>query len=261
MASVEFVLLATQRSGSTWVVDMLNSHPQIIAYSELFLEDAQGTPQWGGARDMVFWTTHYAQRKQESPGISRDQVVRDYLHKLYSSHPEMPAIGFKLMYGQFGAFPELDDYFRTEELRIIHLIRKNVLDIVISKCVAAVHDVYHIRQGSDVEPVAIKLDTGELPKRLANQEEQVTRARRQFAGRGSRYHEVFYEDLASNCSHFSELLQFLCVDASVELKSTLKRLNPRTQPEVIENYDEVHRALQGTRYECYLSNRTKVDNS
>jgi LPS sulfotransferase NodH len=27
-----FILLATQRSGSTWVVDMLNSHPRVVCH-------------------------------------------------------------------------------------------------------------------------------------------------------------------------------------------------------------------------------------
>ena len=52
---VKFVMLTTQRSGSTWVIDMLNSHPRVVAYSELFLETSKERPVWGGAKDVLLY--------------------------------------------------------------------------------------------------------------------------------------------------------------------------------------------------------------
>ena len=57
-----FVVLSTQRSGSTWVVDMLTSHPRVVAYSELFMHGGEGKPRWSGAQDLPYWQT-YAQRQ------------------------------------------------------------------------------------------------------------------------------------------------------------------------------------------------------
>jgi len=39
-----FVLLSTQCSGSTWMIDMLNSHPKVVAYSVLFIGGGSGFP-------------------------------------------------------------------------------------------------------------------------------------------------------------------------------------------------------------------------
>jgi LPS sulfotransferase NodH len=33
----KFIILTTQRSGSTWLTDLLNNHPHVRCYSELFL--------------------------------------------------------------------------------------------------------------------------------------------------------------------------------------------------------------------------------
>jgi LPS sulfotransferase NodH len=52
--STRFIVLSTQRSGSTWVIDTLNSHPMVTCYSEVFLQDGSGKPRFG-ARDLEFF--------------------------------------------------------------------------------------------------------------------------------------------------------------------------------------------------------------
>gem|GEM_PF-3850238 len=51
---VKFVVLTTQRSGFTWVIEMLNSHPCVVTYSELFLETSKERPVWGGLKTFCF---------------------------------------------------------------------------------------------------------------------------------------------------------------------------------------------------------------
>src|SRR5688572_14677903 len=98
-----FVLLSTQRSGSTWVVDMLNSHPAIAAYSELFLEGGRGTPSWGGGKDIVFWHTYIESKRAQADGDQTTDLLYEYLDDLYRPRAALRAIGFKLMYGDAAA--------------------------------------------------------------------------------------------------------------------------------------------------------------
>ena len=56
----QFVVLSTQRSGSTWVVDMLNSHPRVVAYSELFMHGGEGHSAVGREKDLPYWQTFAA---------------------------------------------------------------------------------------------------------------------------------------------------------------------------------------------------------
>ena len=56
----KYVLFAKQRSGSTWVIDLLNSHPDVVGYAELFLYDMWGEPPVGGNKHIESWNSFVA---------------------------------------------------------------------------------------------------------------------------------------------------------------------------------------------------------
>jgi LPS sulfotransferase NodH len=244
-----FVLLSTQRSGSTWAIDMLDSHPAVIAYSELLLEGARGTPQWGGTKDLVFWNDYRDGERAGRPDAPRRELLFAYLDRVYEPRGQAGAIGFKLMYGQFGAFPELADYMRSRGLAVIHLIRENLIDILVSKETAVRRDVFHSRGGERLDEIRIRLEAGQLLKRLEAQGAEVQRARRAIADLGVRCMEVVYEDLMSDPGLFERLLAFLGVSADpTALRSSLRKLNRASHEEIVENYGEVAAVLRGTRF-------------
>ena len=78
-----FVVLSTQRSGSTWVVDMLTSHPRVVAYSELFMHGGEGKPKWSGAQDLQYWQT-YSQGKHR---VAKPYWLWHYLGEAYRERP------------------------------------------------------------------------------------------------------------------------------------------------------------------------------
>lgn len=108
----KFVLLTMQRSGSTWVIDYLNSHPKIVAYSEMFLENAHDKPKYGGAKDKIFWSSYLAKNREHNKLIKEKKILNQYLDSLFACEQAQQAIGFKLMYGQAGALPDLNDYLK-----------------------------------------------------------------------------------------------------------------------------------------------------
>ena len=42
-----FVVFTSPRTGSSWLIDLLDSHPRIAAYAELFLPGDRSTPDYG----------------------------------------------------------------------------------------------------------------------------------------------------------------------------------------------------------------------
>jgi LPS sulfotransferase NodH len=136
--------------------------------------------------------------------------------------------------------------------RIIHLMRQNALDVVLSREAGAARGGrLHAREGNDVEQVRLRLDTDNLLRRMTLHERAIAGARVRFKRVGLAYREVVYEDLAADESGFDSLFEFLGVEPA-PVSSSLQKLNPTAHEELIENYGEVREALQGTEFEPLL---------
>ena len=248
-----FVVLTTQRSGSTWVVDMLNSHPRVLTFSELFMHGGEGTPKWGGEKDIPYWQTFA--RDEGGRRISRIFKLWRYLGRVYEERPGIEAIGFKLMYSQLTRVSRpLMPALWLRRARIIHLLRRNALDVVLSRAAGeARHGVLHARSGENVEAVRLRLRPDELLERMTAHDRQIEGARVRFKHVGVPYQEVFYEDLVANEKEtFDSLFRFLGVEPA-PVSSSLQKVNPTAHEELIENYGEVLAALDGTKFADQLN--------
>ena len=247
-----FVVLSTQRSGSTWVVDMLTSHPRVVAYSELFMHGGQGAPQWGHEKDLPYWQTFI--REQSGGRLVRPFHLWRYLGRALEERPGLDAVGFKLMYSQLTRIAKpLTPALWLKRVRIIHLMRRNALDVVLSRAAGeARRGVLHAREGQPVESVRLQLPTDDLLKRLTAHERQIEGARVRFKRVGIPYTEVIYEDLVADEKRgFDSLFRFLGVDPA-PVSSSLQKVNPTSHEELIENYGEVRQALEGTKFAAQL---------
>jgi len=240
-----FVVLSTQRSGSTWVVDMLTSNPRVIAYSELFMHGGDGTPKWGQEQDLPYWQTY----SRDKHRVAKPYWLWHYLGEAFEERPDVDAVGFKLMYSQLTRISRpLMPMLWLKRVRIIHLIRRNALDVVLSKEAGAAREgKLHARDGDDVEAVRLNLDTDTLLRRMTLHERAIAGARVRFKKVGLPYTEVVYEDLAADETGFASLFEFLGVEAA-PVTSSLQKLNPSSHEELIENYGEVRDALAETEF-------------
>ncbi|MUL39022.1 Stf0 family sulfotransferase [Gloeocapsopsis dulcis] len=250
----KFILVTTQRSGSTWVIDMLNSHPEIAAYGELFLNNGKGTPAWCGEKDIVFWNTYFENIKFPGKKIIKPLFIFNYLNQVYSQKYFIKSVGFKLMYQQMSKYRYgLLAYILFNKVSIIHLIRANHLDVILSQSAACVRGVYHSRDRENIEDVKINLDTLELVDRLKQQEKQICKAKNWYSNLGLPYMEVTYEDLATNKSTFNKILDFIGIEhQAMKLSSSLKKINPKSHAELIANYESVKATLQATHFYQFL---------
>jgi LPS sulfotransferase NodH len=240
--SKPFVVLSTQRSGSTWVVDMLDSHPHVSCYGELLLPEGTGKHPVG-AQDTVPLSDVLSERPSGS--LVRHLEGWRYLDRLYRGRAE--SVGFKLMYAQVRAFPWLLAYLVVRRVRVVHVVRTNKFDQVLSRIVARETNQYHVLPGEEVNEARVRVDVDELIRQMEWEERKVGQFRRLLSLLPVPSLEVSYESLVSGDTGFETLLYFVGVAPEGDLVSRLTRLGSRSYEERIENYDEVRKALGARR--------------
>lgn len=245
-----FVVLTFPRTGSSWLIDTLDSHPRVVAYDELFY-GAGGAP--GHARSDLPNFVHYRSR---SPWARRLGVLRrlTYLRTVYRDRPGVRAVGFKLMYVQARSHPGLLSLLAVRRVRAIHLSRRNLLDAAVSYDLARSTGVFHPRRGEAVPRALVRLDAAQLVARLEGMELDIARARSWLARFRFPRIEVVYEELAARTKEtLGEILRFLAIGPTADgLDSQLVRPTDEHSLRRVENPEEVRAALAGSRFEWML---------
>jgi hypothetical protein len=249
-----FLLLTAPRTGSTWLVDLLNSHPQITAYGELLLPEGSGALP-GGCQDIPYFTASLEERGR--PRTRAGHVHRKivFLNELYAERDGIAAVGFKLTYRQASLNPGLLPYLSLRRVRVVHLIRTNLLDSVVSFEAAQARRVFHVQRGEPLTRVRVRLDADSLLDRLEQHDFSVTRSRARLVTLRFPFMETFYEELVGSRrdEKLARVLGFLGVPPVVgALESPFVRVNAAPQAELIENYEEVCGVLAGSRFEWML---------
>ncbi len=194
--STSFVIFATQRTGSSWLMDLLDSQPAIASYDELFLAGASGNGYWGRT-DREFFEPYYAHHRRRANPVERALWGLRYVADLYAPRPHLQAIGMKLMYEQIWKNPVLWAYVVRHRVRVIHLTRRNLLDIVISEETALARKTFHAVDGDAVQTPAVTLDPDDVVARLKTLEYRIKVAHRLLVALPVSYYETEYETLLS----------------------------------------------------------------
>ncbi len=243
-----FVLLSRQRSGSTWLMDLLDSHPEVRVYDELFNSEGYGPPRVGRNRDILCWKS-YAALHRPKGRLAKLRLYFAYLDsQVYCRRPGVAVTGFKLMYNQAATEMAVLAYLNVHHASIVHLIRRNYLDAILSQETSRARGVFHVEVGAELEAMRVELDTCSLLDRLADREAEVAAATRFFSAAGLPYHEVYYEDLLGGPEALKPVLRFLRVREDRALSSCYAKVNSTDHRQLIANYDAVRATLAGTRF-------------
>jgi LPS sulfotransferase NodH len=252
MGITKFIIIAHPRSGSTWLVDMLDSHPAIVSCSELFFSYAiKDKPTYSGEKDILLKQAYLRKSKGVFKRLRPFSCFR-YLDYVYSYGKNVSAIGFKVIYGQLWHSPETLVYLLRHKVYVVHLIRSNILDLILSWDASRVRRVMH--SFSDVGQFQVNLDTSNLLNRLKWADTKIKFAKLLFSNFRLPYIEVEYEKLLSKYSKFDDLLNFLGIERGKQkLETPLKKLRKGSHKEIIANYEEVKLILKGTKYYNFLN--------
>lgn len=243
-AKTRFVILTSQRSGSTWLVSLLNQLKDTTAYGELFLP-RKHVENW----DADFAYPRFDEVKGQMTGI-RPARVFHYLDGVYQHHG---AVGFKLMYTQLYRYPELLLYFWTHHVRVIHLVRKNALDFVISQTLKRkIQKAHRLADEAPLEDVQVELDPKTLIRRLQVRQRKTKRGQMILRLSGLRTIDIGYEDLQKDATVFQSLCRFLSIETDAMPQSRFQKVHRKSQGQIIKNYSEVKKVLEGTHFLSYL---------
>lgn len=252
---VKFVVLATQRSGATFFISCLDSHPQITCrHQTVFTQDCKFKFFYFDRPSSFYYRYRISSLKRRlSHVLRRKQIIHDCLNDYLRTLPnDSKAIGLKVSYNHIGKYPAIAAWIKQHDVRIIHLIRGNVLKTILSLETAQKRQQYHSTRKA--KPVQVHLRPGKLMRNMARRERLIEQYRAMF--RDQPYLEIFYEAfVADREAELQRVLQFLELemDGSVSLKTDLVKLNPNSIKDIIENYEQIAQALRGTAFEEYLT--------
>lgn len=238
----KFLLLSQPRSGSNWLFDQLNRLPGVTCYDELFVPEPR--QRTGLFADYPLY--HDLPRGR----FGRRPSALAYVHRLYRTPG---VVGFKMMAGQLRPYRQVWAYLILRRVAVVHLVRANLLEALVSERVAAASERWHIQQGEPTQDeVRVELDVEEVLREIAMRADVVERTRRRLARLQFRHVEVRYEDLVASEGAFLRLCEFLGLgDVAQRPQSVLVRSRTVPAAEVVKNYEEVVEALRRSRF-AYL---------
>ena len=255
-----FVIWFRERSGSSYICSLLDSHPEVLCRREDFdlaMVDDENDYDEGVFR---FKGKVYRRQFKGFKNTSRNdptptQTV-EHLRRIMSQ--PKTACGFKFKFDiQVASYPEIVDelHWLTRQLRVLLLTRENFLKQAVSR--------------QNMERLQVNQNQSNLGKarrRLPPLQLDVERAvhyancfkadNQKFLNSVANFANVkniVYEKLlADPTREIKELLEFMGVDPEIELTANINKATPDRLSEAIENFDELAAAVAGTDLEAYL---------
>lgn len=248
MSPKRFFVLMNARSGSTWLVTLLNGQPGVAAYEELLLpHHVKPKYAWlaAGAPD------RFIVRRDALPGPRPRKLAR-YLAEVEAHRADVAACGFKINAAQLRSTPELLPILALRGYRLIVLVRNNVFESSISQLMMSISGEAHSREAGHRSPVT--LDPAEVVTRIRRRLRWIAAiqsVRRIWPWPAV---EVTYESLVSDqAATLGAALRTIDVDAPpAPVESPLKRRVDLPYDKLIVNFAEVASAVTDAGLSRYL---------
>lgn len=237
----KFVIFFYERSGSSWLVDMLNNHSEISCLPEVF---------------SLNWNTG-EKEKRGQPIHNTETQVKEQLNRIYGK-PKTKARGFKFKYPvQYNHYPHVVDFLNEnkKDIRIIFLYRKNKLKGAISSQnnvrLRTLNQKSNLT-GKDKGLPPLELNIQKAIKYTQNRERSDFNFFK-WAKEFSHLHVITYEDLLDDTtSTFKGVCDFLNVSPAYNPTSKVRKSTPDSIQQAITNYDELREQLRCHPLEKYL---------
>lgn len=259
---IKFLIITQPRSGSAWFMSNLNSHPQIYCprVPTLFSKCNLSPIKWfkprflqvSHPRSPYYKYRSLSFKRQIAHRLNRNKIIHDFLSALYAENHNAKAVGFKMNYSQIRKYAATISWVKQNDVKIIQLIRNNLLKRLVSHKIANTRDLRHSTQS--VEPIKVHIDPEVLIDDFRRSQKRFAKYRKYFRDTlGVPYLEIAYESLFADFdSEIREVLKFLEIDRILPLTSELVKMNPDSLKDIIENYGEVKQALTNTEFENFL---------
>lgn len=263
-------IYAGSRSGSNYLVNLLNQHPQVVNYNEVLGEWTipckihrffhRNQPPSADYLEYIYSSQTAFYAAQAYSFFERFRKKQPYRLKRFD---QIKSLGIKdFHYHVRGDDNALWSFFlKDENMKIINLYRENLLKKNLSlqflSTTAIVANTDNNAQISQKKATSIYLDPEETLNSLtlAKQflDEKMTRLQQLDPGRVLHIsYEQLFESQASQERYKDQLFEFLEVE-KLDVKSKHRKLSSDDLPSLIENYEEIQSLLRGTEFEQYLT--------
>ena len=274
---VPFIIWFRERSGSTHLCSILNSHPQVVCrqedFHEIIIDEQTVIPEGvkpieiGKGISCYRRISRFGSQYLENP--TSKQIVTQ-LYDIFSCPTH--ASGFKLKYPtQDQLYPEVMDELASlgSKLRIISLSRHNVLKQAISR-----QNMRRINRATKGNSFNLSHEVDHETKQqvkqtrfVVNVEKAILYARqlqRELVGFEERLEhfqsycqhpilKITYEDLLhSEADTVAEAFGYLGVDVNARYFSHIQKATSDRLADAVENYEELATAVNGTELESML---------
>lgn len=245
------IILTTQRTGSTFLLTCLDSHPDVCCLGELLVgsrlfrapdllyKSRYATKTYRYLRSGAWYPTRIMRRFLDEGRIgSRDLGMR-------------PVMAFKVMYNQIRPPWTLDFLRKRTEIRILHLRRNNLLKVYVSNMLLTVKRDNRWQPHATVPVAPVSLDISsvaalEYMRRAVAEYE----AHERLFSDHPRLH-LSYESMIDGQTLRADVARDVCRFLGVSehpMKSNLVKVNPERLQDMVANYDEFANAIRKTEF-------------
>jgi LPS sulfotransferase NodH len=243
-AVTRFIILAAPRTGSNLLCTLLNSHPEVLCHHELFNPNG------------VFYALNYRDGSMDLGSIeARNREPFRFLRRVWEHPQGASCVGFKMTRGQDDAV--MRGLIGDAGVLKIVLYRRNRLKTFVSEQIARKTDRWEVYTKTELATDTPKLhiDVGAL-KAHCDLNERFYRDIQDALKSGKQpWIETVYEDILRESEHV-RLLGFLGVRATkARLTQSSIKQNDSNLRVLIENFQELEQALEGSEYLAELYDR------
>lgn len=239
MRHATFVILCLGRVGSELLVSLLDSHPDVCCYGEVFTPPYE-PDDWFDPR-LPDGVRAFVDSEQDDPRL--------YMAELASACGAT-AVGFKLPLSSIKAHPDAVTLLDDADLRVIRLTRENLLAQHVSGVLAFKTGLWKQGGGKDSYGGAVhRVDPAGCKRGLVSLEAREREMDRLAEGHPTM--RLTYEELVAGL-RIDEAQRHVGVEPR-SLTSPHRKLRTRPLQETIENWDELSAELRGTRFERFLA--------
>lgn len=236
----KFILLSSERNGTNLLTGLLNSHPMIVSHHECFRPLFFQTGDHTGVIDRFILRPY------------RDAFpvpfIRSYIYKRYPK--QIHAVGFELFYKQ-GKSLDIWNFLRnTNNIKIIHLKRINLLRTYLSLTIASKTNIWITTDQNQIHPISVYLSANKCRAFFI----MIDMYRAYFNAffQHNNVLQITYEDLVNNQEkEIHRILSFLQVPYQ-ELHCPLIKINTRSLKQSIKNYAALRCSFASTKWSIFF---------
>jgi hypothetical protein len=238
-ARIRAVILTTQRTGSTFLVECLGSHPDIECAGEILIGAPDAPrPQYRGRFKQL--------AKLASIFTSGAWRPARRMERFYAGG-QAPVRAFKVMYNHL-SHPFAKRYLAgNRDIRVLHLSRQNLLKVHVSRILMGKRD--RVQAFAPVDAVRTRVEPQEAIAAM-----RAARARYELFDslfsdhpRLPLTYESLFDGQHLNAETARRICEFLGV-APHAMKSKIVKLNPESLRDMVTNYDELAAAVSRTEF-------------